>query len=269
MDHYQTLGVSPQADDKEIKKAYRKLAGKHHPDKGGDENEFKKIQQAYETLSDPAKRQQYDNPNPFQGGDPFSQGGFNFRGDFGDVFQEIFGGGFRQQRQPTRNPDGVVDLHLDLHEVYHGVEKMINTGYGTYKITIPAGTRHGTKFNMPGKGPIQHEGLPPGNLIVRTFIHNPPEWDRQGDDLYCRVQIDYLEAMTGTEVRVTQLDNKQLDIKVPKNTNPGSQLKLQGKGMPNPNNGRAGNLFVVVEVVSPKLTEEQISRIEDIKISKE
>ena len=170
MDHYQTLGVSPQADDKEIKKAYRKLAGKHHPDKGGDENEFKKIQQAYETLSDPAKRQQYDNPNPFQGGDPFSQGGFNFRGDFGDVFQEIFGGGFRQQRQPTRNPDGVVDLHLDLHEVYHGVEKMINTGYGTYKITIPAGTRHGTKFNMPGKGPIQHEGLPPGNLIVRTFI---------------------------------------------------------------------------------------------------
>ena len=91
MDHYQTLGVSPQADEKEIKKAYRKLAGKHHPDKGGDENEFKKIQQAYETLSDPAKRQQYDNPNPFEGGDPFSQGGFNFRGDFGDIFETYLG----------------------------------------------------------------------------------------------------------------------------------------------------------------------------------
>ena len=170
MDHYQTLGVSPQADEKEIKKAYRKLAGKHHPDKGGDENEFKKIQQAYETLSDPAKRQQYDNPNPFEGGDPFSQGGFNFRGDFGDIFGDIFGRGF-QQRQPTRNPDGVVDLHLELHEVFHGTEKMINTGYGTFKITIPAGTRHGTKFNMHGKGPVQHQGLPPGDLIVRTFIH--------------------------------------------------------------------------------------------------
>ena len=75
MDHYQTLGVSPQADEKEIKKVHRKLAGKHHPDKGGDENEFKKIQQAYETLSDPAKRQQYDNPNPFEGGDPLNRQG--------------------------------------------------------------------------------------------------------------------------------------------------------------------------------------------------
>ena len=268
MDHYQTLGVSPQADTKEIKKAFRKLASKHHPDKGGDADKFKELQQAYEVLSDPQKRQQYDNPNPFQNGDPFSQGGFNFRGDFGDVFQEIFGGGFKQ-RQPQRNPDGVVDLHLDLHEVYHGTEKMINTGYGTYKITIPAGTHHGTKFNMHGNGPVQHQGLPPGDLIVRCFIHNPPEWDRRNDDLYIRVQVDYLEAMIGTEVRITQLDNKQLDIKIPKLTNPGSELRLQGKGMPNPNNGRAGNLIVVVEVVSPVLTDEQISRIKDIKDSKE
>ena len=95
MDHYQTLGVSRDADASEIKKAYRKLAGKHHPDKGGDENKFKEIQQAYETLSDPEKRAEYDNPNPFRnfGGDPFAGRG----NPFADIFGDMFG---QQRSQP-------------------------------------------------------------------------------------------------------------------------------------------------------------------------
>ena len=104
MDQHQTLGVITQADEKEIKKVHRKLAGKHHSDKGGDENEFKKIQQAYETPSDPQNVSNTIIPNSFEGGDPLNrQGGFNFRGDFGDIFGDIFGRGF-QQRQPNEKP---------------------------------------------------------------------------------------------------------------------------------------------------------------------
>jgi DnaJ-class molecular chaperone len=259
MDHYQTLGVSPQADAKEIKTAFRKLASKHHPDKGGDQEQFKKIQSAYETLSDSDKRQQYDNPNPFgQGGNPFQQG------NFGDIFSDIFGGGFQQQRrQPQRNPDAVCDVHVDLSEVYTGTEKLIDTGYAKYKLTIPMGTQQGSKFVMRGKGPVQHEGLPPGDLICRVHIHEPHEWGRDGDNLFIRCQIDYLEAITGTVVRFFHLDGKEFEVKVPKNTAPEARLKLQGKGMQNPQGGHLGDLFVIVHVTTPNLTEEQLQKFSD------
>ena len=260
MSHYQTLGVSPQADAKEIKKAYRRLAGKHHPDKGGDEERFKQINEAYEVLSVPQKKQAYDNPNPFenfQGGDPFGQGS-----PFGDIFSEIFGGGFQQQRRrPTRNPDGVCDVHVDLAEVYTGTQKTIDTGYAKYKLTIPAGSLNGAKFVMRGKGPQQIDTLPPGDLICRLLVHHPHEWQRDGNNLYVRCQVDYLEAMTGTVVKFYHLDNKQFEVKVPKNTAPESRLKMQGKGMPNPQTGQVGDLIVIVHVTTPNLTDEQLRKL--------
>ena len=257
MSHYQTLGVSPQADAKEIKKAYRRLAGKHHPDKGGDEDRFKEINEAYETLSDPDKRNAYDNPNPFAGGDPFGQGS-----PFADMFTDIFGGGFQQQRRrPTRNPDAVCDVHLDLSEVYVGTQKTIDTGYGKYKLTIPAGTQNGTKFMMNGKGPLQDPKLPAGDLICRVHVHRPPEWDMDGNNLYIRVQVDYLQAITGSVVKFHHLDNKLFEVKIPKNTAPQSRLKMQGLGMKNPQNGYTGNLFVIVDVTTPNLTDEQLQRL--------
>lgn len=262
MDHYQTLGVSKDATAQEIKKAFRKLAMKHHPDRGGDENKFKEIQTAYDVLSDPDKKQQYDNPNPFgEGfnfdGDPFGQGN-----PFGDIFRDIFGQ--RQARQPQRNPDGVVDLHLDLHEVYTGTEKIINTGYGQFKIVIPAGTHHGTKFNMHGKGPTQYEHLPPGDLIVRCHVYNSPEWDRRNNDLYVKVQVDYFQSLLGDEIRITHLDGKMFDIKIPKKTPPGATLRLSAKGMPDPRRSNVrGNLIVVVEVVPPEMDDKQLQRLDD------
>lgn len=259
MSHYQTLGVSPQADAKEIKTAFRRLAGKHHPDKGGDEARFKQINEAYETLSDPQKKEAYDNPNPFenfQGGNPFGQGGFE------DIFSDIFGRGFQQQRRrPTRNPDAVCDVHVDLEEIYTGTQKIINTGYATYKLTIPAGTKNGQQFIMNGKGPLQDPNLPAGDLICRTHIHCPPEWQVDGDNLFIRVQVNYLEAITGSVVNFRHLDNKKFEVKVPKNTAPNSRLKMQGLGMKNPQNGHVGNLFVIVDVTTPNLTKEQLQRL--------
>ena len=259
MDHYQTLGVGRDADGPTIKKAYRKLAGKHHPDKGGDAERFKQISEAYEVLSDPQKREAYDNPNPFenfQGGNPFGQGS-----PFEDIFGDIFGGFRQQQRRPTRNPDGVCDVHVNLEEIYTGTQKTIDVGYAKYKLTIPAGSQPNAKFVMKGKGPQQVDTLPPGDLICRLQVHMPMEWDRQGDNLYIRCQVDYLEALTGTVVKFHHLDNKQFEVKVPKNTAPDSRLKMQGKGMPNPQTGRVGDLIVIVHVTTPNLTDEQLQRL--------
>ena len=162
MDHYQILGVSKDASQQDIKKAYRKLAMKHHPDKGGDEQKFKQIQAAYSVLSDPDKRAQYDNPNPFEqfGGDPFGQGS-----PFGDIFSEIFGGGFRRQ-QPQRNPDGRMDLNISLLQAYKGTNVVVNTGYATLDVTIPQGVKDGSNLRLSGKGPLRYTDLPPGDLLI-------------------------------------------------------------------------------------------------------
>jgi len=257
MDYYETLGVNHTTQPDEIKKAYKKLASKHHPDKGGDEAEFKKIQAAYEVLSDPQKKQQYDNPDPFGGQNPF-QGQGN---PFGDIFGDIFGN--RGQQRQVRNPDGVCDIHIDLQEAYSGAEKLIDVGYAKYKLTIPAGTQHGSKFKMQGKGPHQNKQLPAGDLICRTFVHMPGDWQRVDDSLIVRVEVDFFEAMIGTEVRFPHLDGATLSVKIPAKTSPGSRLRLSGKGMPNPQNGRKGDMYVNVHVVSPIINDEQLRKIKE------
>ena len=263
MDHYQTLGVSPQADAKEIKRAYRKLAGKHHPDKGGDEAEFKKIQNAYETLSDPQKRQQYDNPNPFEQfeGDPFGQGN-----PFGDIFADIFGQRRTRQPRPQRNPDGVIDIQVSLEEVFVGTEKLLDTGYGKFKLIIPAGTRNGTKFNLHGKGPVHYEHLPPGDLIARVHVfRNDSNWEWVNKkDLLIRVQIDYFESMFGSGITITHLSGKKLEIQIPEASAPGSTLRLTGQGMPDPDGGPRGHLLVEIVVVPPKCKPEVLQEIKRI-----
>jgi len=260
MDYYETLGVNHTTTPDGIKKAYRKLASKHHPDKGGDAEQFKKIQEAYDTLSDPQKKQAYDNPDPFGGQNPFGGGS-----PFADIFSEVFGGGFRQQRQPARNPDGVCDVHVDLAQLYTGCEKTIDVGFAKYKLTIPAGTYHGTKFVMHGKGPQQHSQLPPGDLICRIHQMNLPEWERHNDDLIIKVECDYFEAMTGTTVRFPHIDGKQFEVKIPSRSIPNSRLRLSGKGMPNPNNGRIGDLYVIVGVTTPTLSDDDIRKIKEFK----
>ena len=261
MDYYETLGVNHTSTPKEIKNAYRKLASKHHPDKGGDTEQFKKIQEAYDTLNDPQKKHQYDNPDPFanMGGNPFQQGGNPFSDLFGDIFNQ------RQQRA-QRNPDGVCDVHIDLEECYRGVERTIDVGYAKYKLTIPAGTYSNTKFVMHNKGPQQHQGLPPGDLICRVHVHTSPEWDRSDDNLFIKVECDYFEAMTGTVVRFPHIDGKQFEVKIPARTEPGNRLRLSGKGMPNPNNGRIGDLYVIVQVKSPNLSDEDIRKIKEFNL---
>ena len=253
MDHYQILGVAREATDTEIKKAYRKLASKHHPDKGGDTEKFKEIQKAYETLSDPDKRAQYDNPNPFEqfGGDPFGQGS-----PFADIFGDIFGGRGRRA-QPTRNPDTVTQLRIDLTTAYYGRNIMVDLGYLREYIDIPAGIRDGSRIRLANKGQVKYNGLPPGDLHIKVFVDMPYGMARDNDDLYQRVTISSLDAITGSVIQIDNAVGKPLSVKIPAGTQPGAKLKLSNQGMPNPSTKGLGNMIVIVEITTPRVTNEQ------------
>jgi curved DNA-binding protein len=248
MDHYETLGVSRDADAATIKKAYRKLAGKHHPDKGGNEADFKRVQEAYETLSDPAKKQQYDNPNPFEGmqGNPF-----------GDIFGDIFG----HRQQPARNPDQRVSITISLRDAYFGNEYIINTPSGAVNFKVPAGTGDGDTYRMPGKGYQRFQQLPPGDLMIQVRLEFPPEWNKEGNNLYVRIGVDAIDAVTGTEVTIEHINGKQYRVKVPAGCQQNQKIKMRGLGFPNPNTSMAGDLIAIAHIEVPTIQDEEILQV--------
>ena len=252
MDHYETLGVSKAASSKEIKTAYRKLAMKNHPDRGGDEEVFKRITGAYDVLSDPDKRAQYDNPNPFDqlGGDPFGQGS-----PFGDIFSEIFGG--RRRQQPNRNPDGRMDLNISLTQAYSGTSVVVNTGYATLDVTIPKGIKDGSQLRLSGKGPLRYTELPPGDLLIRVHIDYPHGWGRDGNNLFCRLSVNTLDAITGCKQIFEHVDGKKLEVNIPLGSQNGTRLRIKDFGFVDPNNGLVGSLFLIVDLETPVITDEE------------
>lgn len=255
MDYYQVLGVDKTSSQDEIKRAYRKLAGKHHPDRGGDAEEFKRVQEAYETLGDPERRAAYDNPQPQ---------GFSFRthfgegNPFGDIFGDIFGGNFQQGfRQPqTKNNDALVDIAIDLVQAYHGADIEFNTNYGHERIHIPPGARVGSKYRIHGRGPRQYSELPPGDLIVRIRqIHMPEGMGRENDDLFVQVSVNAIDMIIGGEIELAHPSGKTIKVKVPAGTQPHSKLRLSNLGFPNPANAlHLGHLYVIVLPSIPVIT---------------
>lgn len=258
MDYYNTLGVSKGATKDEIKKAYRKLASQHHPDKGGDASRFQAIQEAYETLSDENKRSQYDNPHhEFQFNSHFDFG--NFTNGFSDFFSQ------RGHGRVPRNPDAMVDLNVELIDAYNGRDTMIDVGFAREIIQIPAGVRDGTRIRIHGKGHHRYKEAPPGDLIVRINIKYPQDVSRDGDDIYQRVTVSSLQAIVGDEVTFEHFSGKTLKIKIPKGSQPGSKLRLTGYGMKNPQTHRNGNLFAILNMYTPNITnEEHINILKDI-----
>lgn len=236
MDHYQTLGVAKDATPDEIKKAYRKLASQHHPDKGGDTATFQSIQAAYDVLSDPNKRKEYDNPaRPFQFQDfGQQQGGFSFNVngfDVGDIFGQMFGQQFGQRPHPhqTRQQVFRTSINITLEQAYNGGQHAIQlqtpTGNKTIQLDIPKGVHNGGQVRI-------NEVIENATLLVEFRIEKHLKFDRMGDDLVSNFPISVLDLIVGTTTEFKTLGGKTLEVNIKPKTQPYMQLKLAGHGMP-------------------------------------
>lgn len=265
--HYQTLGVEKTATDDEIKKAYRRLAMKHHPDRGGDQSEFQKIQEAYAVLSDPAKRQQYDNPHP-----NFSNSGFP------PEFEEIFSsfGGFNpfqfRHQSPTRNKNLNLQTSITLEEAFTGKELIASIYVAEGKehivnVKIPAGIQDGTTLKLSQMGDNTIANAPPGDVYLSVHVLPHALFHREGDNLVKEISLNVLDAIIGTSITIETLDKRTLNVNIPPGTQQGATLRLTGFGMPNIKDNRfRGQLFLVVKLVVPtNLTDQQKDLIRQIK----
>jgi len=281
-DYYEILGVSRDADDKQLKKAFRKFARKYHPDLNPNNKEaeqrFKEVNEAYEILSDSTKRKQYDSYGHvafdagFQGSEGFRTrtGGFDPRAaqdrGFGSIFEDIFGDVFSGRREsqpvPETGKDLVYNLEIDLKDAYHGTSTYVNIQRGArlqseqIMVKIPPGVDNGTKVRVAGKGGAGIRGGKSGDLYIITSIRPDRFYERKGDDLYCEVPITISEAALGAKIEVPTMDGTA-SMTIPSVTQGGQLFRLKEKGMPHLKGGRSGNQYVKVIITIPKnLTEE-------------
>ena len=275
--HYETLGVDKTASPEEIKKAYRKMASKHHPDKGGDTATFQKIEEAYRILSDPNKRQEYDSPDqPFNFQDFGNMHSGNMPPGMDDIFRQ-FGfhfGGFGQQR-PKRNRDLRVSISLKLHETLSPQKRIISiqTTNGTREpvsVEIPIGVNNNTQIKYPQLGDNFFNTLPRGDLYVQVLVEPDPKFHVHGIDLVTTIDIGCLDAIIGCETKFNSLDGKEFVLTVPAGTQPGSKFKVSGHGLYAMNQPNIrGNLYLIANITVPtNLTEEQLDSIRKITTTK-
>lgn len=252
MDYYSKLGIDRNASPDEIKKAYRKLASVHHPDKGGDTKTFQEIEEAYRTLSDPDKKNQYDNP---QRGNGFS----NFPGGFGmftdtnnpfDIFEQMFRQGNRTQMSTFRTV-----VTLSLEDAFYGKEitLKIQTPHQSKVVSIqcPKGIQHGSR--------IRYDNIIDNAVVIVEFQIQPDlKFERKENDLVSNVPISILDLVIGSKIVFTTLSKKTLEVNVPPKTQPYMQLKIPNQGMPIMNSSLYGDQILVLKPFMPDTIDERI-----------
>jgi curved DNA-binding protein len=291
-DYYQILGISKTATDAEIKKAYRKLAMKYHPDHSkGDkhaEEMFKKVSEAYAVLSDKEKRQQYDTFGSTDFHQRYSQEDIFRNVDLGDILKEFgfggqgmrfsfgggspFGGPFggHQRRQaPVKGSDLVYELPLTLQEVASGVSKSVTFQHQgrneNITVKIPPGMITGKKLRLAGKGEQSGYGGPPGDLFIQSKVVADPVFSVDAYDLSTTVTIRLSESLLGTQVAVPTIEGGELNLKIPPGTRHKTRMRLVGHGLPQMKGQTKGDLYVTVAVDIPKkLSAEQKRLIEKL-----
>ncbi|MCD4717625.1 MAG: DnaJ domain-containing protein [Desulfobacterales bacterium] len=300
-DYYKILGVSKSASKDEIKKAYRKLALKYHPDHNkGDkaaEANFKDLSEAYAVLSDPEKKKQYDmfGAEGFQNrfsqedifrsfdfGNIFSEFGFGGGGRSQNIFSQMFGGtggqgqrhyrtgGFRGQNQAMKGQDLLYELPLTLEELFETANKIISYQMDgrqeTVSVKIPAGIPAGRKLRLRGKGQAGPYGGPAGDLYVKISVLNHPVFRRENDDLYLKQIISFSDAVLGTEIEVPTIDKKLLKLRVPPGTQNNAKFRLKSYGLPHMNGQGRGDAYAEISIEIPKkLTKKQKKVLESLK----
>ena len=296
IDYYKVLGVERNASQEEIKKAYRKLAKKYHPDINKDnpqaQERFQEINEANEVLSDSEKRKRYDeygehwkHSEEFEaqrqgahgfGGDAqdFDFGGFGGFGDFrrsagnrsgfSDFFEQIFGSGtFRAEREQRVN-DLQATLQLTLQEAATTHKRILEVEGEKIAITIPAGIADGQKIRVKGHGGKSVDGTRRGDLYITFTVEPDSRFTRLGDDLQTTVTCDLYTLLLGGEAMVPTLDGS-VRAKIKAGTQPDSKLRLRGKGMPHYRREGKGDLIVEIKVKLPELNEKQMEMIKKVK----
>jgi DnaJ-class molecular chaperone len=275
MDYYSTLGLKRGASDAEIKKAYRSMAMKHHPDRGGDQNKFKEISTAYEALTDPDKKRIIDmggDPNA-QPGTGFGQSPFEFHfntGNINDIFGNFGFGGFGGQPQ-RRNRSLNINVEVSLEDILNG--KDINAEIGIpgeknkiINIAIPPGIENGQQIRYEGMGDNSIPSLRPGDLIVNVIIRPHPTFRREGTSLILEKEIAVYDAILGSFLEIKTLDNKTLSINIPPGTQPETVFSCKGEGLPHMRTRQRGNLLIKIKVNIPKnLSPKQLELIQEFK----
>jgi DnaJ-class molecular chaperone len=243
--YYEILGVKTSATQDEIKRAYRKLASQHHPDKGGDVKQFQEIEEAYRTLSDPEKRAQYDNPQTNFGsfGQHGAPQGFDFESIF-DIFGARFGQG--QQRRPQ---SARMSLWIQLRDVAQGGRRTISVGTPTgtqaVDIEIPLGIDDGDS--------VQYPGLAPGgiDLVVSFRIHPDPRWFRNGLNLIAEHTAGIWDLILGTDARIRDFVGTEILFTIPPNCQPGTTLRLKARGLRH-RSGQQGDILIKIQARLPE-----------------
>lgn len=288
-DYYKILGVDKTAGSADIKKAYRKLAMKYHPDHAKDdkaaEDKFKKISEAYAVLSDEEKRKQYDTYGSADFKQRFSQEDIFRNFDFGDIFREFgfggrgfstgdggfrftfgggspFGGGRPGRQAAPKGSDLVYELPLTLREVVTGAEKSVAFQHQgrseNINVKIPKGMISGKKLRIAGKGEPSPYGGPAGDLYIKSVVMDDPRFTVDNHDIYVNRDIKLSEALLGTQIAVPTVDGKEMTLTIPPGTRHKTKMRLAGRGLPQMKGDKRGDLYVVVQVNMPRqLTAEQ------------
>ena len=283
IDYYKTLGINKEASESDIKKAYRKMARKYHPDVNPDnqeaEKKFKEVNEANEVLSNVDNRKKYDKygkdwkhgeqheqasrqqssergrqGNPF--GQGANQGDFGGGADYTDFFESMFGGAGGGQRSGGRvnyrGQDLNAELKLDLKDVYITDKRTITVNGKNIRLTIPAGVNNGQEIKIKGYGGEGVNGGPKGDLNIKFVIENHTQFKRDGDNLYANVDLDLYTAVLGGDLMVDTFDSK-VKLKVAPETETGTKVKLKGKGFPvYKKEGVFGDLYLTYQMVIPK-----------------
>jgi len=280
IDYYQKLGLKKGATEEEIKKAYRKLARKLHPDVNPTDKEankkFQELNEANEVLSDPEKRKKYDQyGKDWQHSEQFEQarqsgrrsapnGGQDFSGnfeggDFSDFFSSMFGGsGGKRNQAKYKGQDYNSELQLSLRDIYTTHQKTLTINGKSVRITIPAGTENGQVIKLKGYGAPGVNGGPDGDLFITFSIANDPRYKRQGNDLYVNETIGLYTAVLGGDVTIDTLSGK-IKLKVKPETQNGTKTRLKEKGFPvYKKEGEFGDLYITYTIQIPtNLTEKE------------
>ena len=274
MTHYATLGVGETADADEIKRAYRKLASQHHPDKGGDTAKFQSIQTAYDTLSNPSKRQQYDMER--QGNGIHFQFNGGMPGGIHDIFRNFgFPGAvdpFGQMRQPPprRNKDLRVEIAIPLVDTLSEITKTIsvqttNGHREILEVKLPRGVTNGTNIKYPGLGDNLFNTLPRGDLYVQIAVHGSEHFVVHGIDLYSQISVNCLTAIVGGVAIISGLDHREFELSIPAGVQPNTKFRIANQGLFQMNTLHRGDLYVELQLTVPQnLTPDQLQTIKSI-----